>query len=60
MEWLQQQEALVKEAVGVAREEWREGVGLENRKKVELALQERQAIWEKRYTTCSTDNSTYW
>lgn len=58
MEWLQQQEALVKEAVGVAREEWQEGVELENRKKVELALQERQAIWEKRYATCNVDSST--
>ena len=48
----------MKEAVGVAREEWREGVELENRKKVELALQERQAIWEKRYATCNIDSST--
>ena len=39
----------MKEAVGVAREEWQEGVELENRKKVELALQEQQAVWDKKY-----------
>ena len=40
----------MKEAVDVAKEEWQEGVELENRKKVELALQEQQAVWDKRYT----------
>ena len=39
----------MKEAVGVAREEWQEGVELENKKKVELALKEQQAIWDKRW-----------
>ena len=49
MEWLQQQEALVKEAVGVAREEWQEGVGQEDKKRVELALKEQELVWNKRY-----------
>ena len=39
----------MKEAVGVAREEWQEGVEFENRKKVELALKEQQAVWDKKY-----------
>lgn len=39
----------MKEVVGVAREEWQEKVELESRKKVELALQEQQAVWDKRY-----------
>ena len=39
----------MKEAVGVAREEWQEGVELENRKKMELALKEQEAIWGKRW-----------
>ena len=39
----------MKEAVGVAKEEWQEGVELENRKKVELALKEQEAIWDKRW-----------
>ena len=39
----------MKEVVGVAREEWQEGVELEIRKKVEVALQEQQAVWDKRY-----------
>ena len=49
MEWLQQQESLVREAVGVAREEWQEGAEQESRKRVELALKEQQEIWSKRY-----------
>ena len=39
----------MKEAVGMAREEWQEGVELENKKKVEVALKEQQAIWDKRW-----------
>ena len=39
----------MKEAVGVAKEEWQEGVELDNRKKVELALKEQEAIWDKRW-----------
>ena len=39
----------MKEAVGVAREEWQEGVEQENKKRMELALKEQELVWDKKF-----------
>ena len=44
-EWAHDQETAVREAVGVAKTEWEE----ESHKRVESALKEQEAIWQKRY-----------
>ena len=44
-EWAHDQETAVREAVGVAKSKWEE----ESRKRVESALREQEAVWQKRY-----------
>ena len=47
-EWIEQKEAAIQEAVGVAKHEWRQKHNEETKASVESAIKEQQEAWQKR------------